>query len=82
MQHTDPAAVSDWQSEYTESFSDTEHAVMTLLIDGLSVREIARKTVHSEFVIRSAMASVQHKTRSKNIVNAAVKLVRSGALTI
>ncbi len=54
---------------------------MTLLIDGYSAREIAQKSLHSEFVVQVAMTSVLEKTQSKNLVNAAIKLIRSGALT-
>ena len=80
--HANPHHIQDWQSEYTASISDTELAVMTLLIEGYSAREIAQKSLHSEFVVQAAMASVLKMTRSKNLVNAAIKLIRSGALTI
>jgi two-component system nitrate/nitrite response regulator NarL len=71
---------SPYQSpaEYHEPFTEREHQVLELLVEGLSNRQIADRIYLSENTTKKHLRSILEKLHMNNRVEAAVYAVREG----
>lgn len=70
------------QTETLAPLSAIELSVLNQLLAGYSIAEISAIAGYSDILVASALRSIQTKIDSKNLVQATIKLVQSGALKI